>query len=167
MTSGSDDDRPKLSWREIDALRSARRSGDERRPRSRWAEAQAQRAAEEYKHHLDSMFSAATQGGAEGEALAQAVRDTHGSPEFVAACTAYRDQVGWPGDPELLGLFLDSAEQALVVGALETILEGLEAGLLDPSKGLRSQIGSLAEAFDAAIADVAEEILERLEPRAG
>jgi len=161
MTSGSDDDRPKLSWREIDALRGAKRSGDERRPRGRWAEAQAQRAADEYKSHLDSMFSAGAQGGAAGEALAQAVRDAHGTPEFVAACTAYRDQVGWPTDPGLLGLFLDSSEQALVVGALETILEGLEGGLFDPPKGLRSQIASLAEDFDAAIADVAEEIRDR------
>jgi hypothetical protein len=162
MTSGDDDDRPKRSWREIDQLRGAKRSSDEPRPLGRWAEAQAQRAADEYKKHLDSMFSEGAQGGAEGEALAGAMREAHGTPDFVAACTAYRDQVGWPVDPELLGLFLDSGEQALVVGALETILEGLAAELLELSKGLRSQIASLAESFDAAIADVAEEILERL-----
>jgi hypothetical protein len=161
MTSGGDDDRPKLSWREIDQLRGAKRTGDEQRPRGRWAEAQAQRASDEYKKQLDTMFSEG-QGGVEGEALAQAMREAHGTPDFVAACTAFRDQVGWPVEPELLGLFLDSGEQELVVGALESILARLGAEGTVPTKGLRSQIASLAEDFDSAIADVAEEILERL-----
>ena len=161
MTSGDDNDRPKLSWREIDQRRDSRRSGEEQRPRGRWAEAQEKRASDEYKKHLDTMFSE-EQGGAEGEELAQAMREAHGTPEFVSACQAYRDAVGWPIDAELLGLFIDSGEQQLVVGALESILAGVERELLVPSKGLRSQIALLAEDFNSAIADVAEEILERL-----
>ena len=160
MSSG-DDERPKLSWREIDQRRDGTGGGRDPEPRGRYAEAQAKRAAEEVKKQLDSMFSQG-QGGAEGEALATAMRDAHGTPEFVEACKAYRDGVGWPVEAELLGLFLDSGEKELVVGALEAILDGLEAGGDPPGKGLRSQIASLAEDFDAAIADVAEEILERI-----
>lgn len=159
MSSG-DDERPKLSWREIDQLRGAKRSGDAAPPRGRWAEAQAKRASAEYTKQLDAMFSPG-QGGAQGEALAVAMREAHGTPGFVDACRAYRDAVGWPVEPELLGLFLDSGEKELVVGALEAILERLEAGGAPPSKGLRRQISLLAEDFDAAIADVAEEIVER------
>jgi hypothetical protein len=160
MSSG-DDARPKLSWRERDQLRDAKRSGDEPRPRGRWAEAEAKRAADEYKKQLDGMFSQ-EQGGAEGEALAAAMRAAHGTPGFIDACKAYRDGVGWPVEPDLLGLFLDSGDKELVVGALEALLERLDAGGLPLTKGLRSQIALLAEDFDAAIADVAEEIAERL-----
>ena len=159
MTSG-DDDRPRLSWREIDQLRSGKRDSGEPRPRGRRAEADAERASAEYKKQLDSMFSTG-HGGAEGEALAEAMRHAHGTPEFVAACTAYRDQVGFPNDPELLGLFLDSGEHALVVGALENVLSAVSAGDIALPKGLRSQLAMLAEVFDATIADIAEEILEQ------
>ena len=97
----------------------------------------------------------------EGQALAEAMRHAHGTPEFVTACTAYRDQLGFPNDSELLGLFLDSGEHALVVGALEAVLAGVSAGEVALSKGLRSQLAMLAEDFDATIADIAEEILEQ------
>lgn len=160
MTSG-DDDRPRLSWREIDQLRGGKRDSKEPRPQGRRAEAEAERASEEYKKQLDTMFSA-DQGGAEGEALADAMRAAHGTPEFGAACAAYRDGVGYPSDPERLGLFLDSGERTLVVGALEALLSAVASGDVALTKGLRSQIAMLAEDFDAAVADVAEEILERL-----
>ena len=159
MTSG-DDDRPRLSWREIDQLRSGKGDSSEPRPRGRRAEAEAERASAEYRKQLDSMFSSGP-GGAEGEALAEAMRHAHGTPEFVTACIAYRDQLGFPNDSELLGLFLDSGEHALVVGALEAVLAARSAGEMALSKGLRSQLAMLAEDFDATIADIAEEILEQ------
>ena len=160
MNSSGDDERPKLSWKEIDQRRSGGGTREEARPRGRWAEAQAKRASDEYKKQLDGMFSDA-QGGSEGAALADAIRDAHGTPGLAEACIAYRDAVGWPIEAELLGLFLDAGDQALVVGALEVILEGVESGGLEMSKGLRRQVDSLAEDFNAAIADIAEEIVER------
>ena len=158
--SPADDDRPKPTFSERDRMRREGRQG-EPRPRGRWAEAEARRATEQYKRGLDGMFST-SEGGAEGAALAEAMRAAHGTPGLAAACTAYRDGVGWPAEAELLSLFFDCGERELVVGALETALEAIEAGRLEPSKGLRRQIASLAEDFDSAIADVAEEILERL-----
>ena len=160
MTSG-DEDRPKLSWREIDQRRSGTRDSSEPQPRGRRAEAEAKRASEEYKKQLDSMFTT-DPGGAQGAALAETMRTAHGTPDFAAACAAYRDAAGYPNDPELLALFLDSGEQPLVVGALEVILAGVGAGELAVPKGLRAQITMLAEDFDASVADVAEEILESL-----
>ena len=161
--SGRDDDRderPKLSFSERDKLRADREKGYDTRPKGRWAQAQADRASDEYKRQLDSMFSGG-QGGAQGEELAAGMRAAHGTEGFADACRAYRDAVGFPVDPELIGLFLDTGEQELVVGALEMILEGLDAGQLELSKGLKSQVATLAEDFNAAIADVAEEVLER------
>ena len=159
MHSG-DDERPKLSWREIDQRRTGGgRSRDEQRPRGRWAEAQSRRAAESYVKQLDSMF-AKDRGGARGDELAAAMREAHGTDGFAAACRAYRDEIGTPADPELLALFLDTGDAELVVPALEAILALVQAGELAMSKGLRTQVSTLAQDFDARVADVAEEILE-------
>lgn len=163
MTHSGDGDRPKLSYSERDKLR---REGpgpgsDKPRPRGRWAEAQAERATDEYKKHLDSMFSS-DQGGKRGEELAAAMRAAHGGEGFLDACRAYRDEVGYPTDPELIGAFLDTAEPELVTGMLEAVLDGIQANAFELSKSLRRQVTTLAEDFNAGVADVAEEILDGL-----
>jgi hypothetical protein len=160
VTGGRDDDRderPRKSWREIDRARDG--SGhrpEERRPRGAAAEARSQRATAEYLKQIDGIFSA-DQGGAEGERLAEAVREAHGTPELAPACAAYRDAVGFPGDPALLALFLDSGDRGLVVGALRALgvlgAEGL-------SGGLRSQLRMLADDPDDEIAEAAEDALD-------
>ncbi|MEZ4215007.1 MAG: hypothetical protein R3E88_00885 [Myxococcota bacterium] len=161
MARSDDEDRPKRSWREIDQMRSGARPRDEARPRGRWAEAQARRATAQYTKQLDALFSSG-QGGARGEELAAAMREAHGGPDLATACRAYRDEVGVPDAPDLLGLFLDTGDRELVVAALELLLARARAGEDAPSKGLRRQVETLAQDFDAAIADVAEELLEAL-----
>ena len=159
MSSG-DDDRPKLSFSERDKLRRGEHV-ETSRPKGRWAAAREKQAADAYKKQLDSLFSEG-QGGQEGEALAAAMREAHGTPEFIDACKAFRDGVGWPVEPDLIGMFLDSGDEELVVGALEAVLDGITSGQFDPPKSLRTQVGVLAEDFNSSIADVAEEIVERL-----
>ena len=158
MTHSGDDEREKLTFAELDKLR---RGGDDPRGKPRGAEGQAKRASEQYKKELDSLFSDGP-GGQRGEELAQAMRAAHGGDGFVEACRAYRDELGTPLEPDLLGLFLDTGDADLVVGALEAVLAALDAGAeFEATKSLRRQFVTLAEDFDARIADVAEEVVER------
>lgn len=161
MAGSGDGERPKRSWREIDQLRSGARPRDEQRPRGRYAEAQAKRAAAQYTKQLDAMFSTG-EGGARGEELATAMREAHGSPALAEACRAYLAEIGVPADGELLGMFLDAGDAALTAAALEATLARVREGAAELSKGLRRQIETLAEGFDANTADLAEEILELL-----
>jgi len=167
MIDGSvhDDDgleRPKRSWREIDQLRDGtRRRSDEPRPRGRAAEARAKRATEEYVKSLDGLFAKDT-GGAEGDRLAEAIRDAHGSPGLAEACHAYLDALGIPLDPALLSLFLDAPESHLIREALRGLTAGQAEGGLEISGGLRSQLRMLAEDSDDEIAEAAEALLESL-----
>lgn len=160
MTGDRDEDRderPRKSWREIDRARDG--SGhrrEERRPRGAAAEARSQRATAEYLKEIDGLF-ALGRGGAEGERLAAAVREAHGTPELGPACAVYRDALGFPDDPALLALFLDSADRELVVGALRALGPLAGEGL---SGGLRSQLRMLADDADDEIAEAAEEALE-------
>jgi hypothetical protein len=159
--SGDDGDRPRRSWSEIDRLRDKGRSHEERRPRDRHSEARSRQAAERYVKEIDSLFTSAD-GGQEGAALAQAVRDAHGSAELPEACRVYRERFGYPKDLELISLFLDTSDESLVVGTLEALLAAVEAGGAEPGAGLRSQLGVLAEDFNDAIASVAEDIVTAL-----
>lgn len=156
-----DDDRPKLTYSERDRLRREGRSQGEARPKGRHAEAKARRASEQYVKEIDSLFTDAP-GGQEGDALAEAMRAAHGSAELPQACRLYRAAVGFPEDAELATLFLDSSDEELVVGQLETLLAAVEAGRLSPTGSLRSQISILAEDFNDAVASVAEDILAAL-----
>lgn len=164
---GADDDRPgwvereKKSFSELDRQRRERRSSGEARPASPGAKARADRAAKEYVKHLDTLFSAGKSGG-EGERLAHAMREARGTPGLADACRAYRDAVGPPTDAGLVSLFLDSGDTELVLTALEASRAAHEAGELQPTAGLRTQLRMLAEGPDDDVAEAAEELLERL-----
>jgi len=151
-------ERPRRSWREIDQMRDrASAPRDERRPRGAAAEARAKTATHEYLKRADQLF-AGSRGGAEGERLARAMRDAQGTSALAAACAAYRDAVGLPGDPALLALFLDSGERGLVLAALRELAARRARGAA-LAAGLQSQARLLAESADDEIAESAEALL--------
>lgn len=159
-----DDDRPswadreKKSFSELDRLRREGRSG-QRPPGDERARARADAASKRYRKELDSLF-AKDQGGAEGQRLARAMRDAHGTPELAGACRAHRDAVGIPRDPSDLGIYLDCGDPELVVAALEALLELHQSGSLSAGSGLSSQIRMLSQDSDDGIAGAAEDLLE-------
>lgn len=159
-----DDERPereKRSWREIDARRDGAGGSQERGPRGPAERARADAAAKEYIKSIDGMFSAG-QGGADGEALAKAMKDALGTAGLADACRAYRDAVGVPRDEKLLSLFLDSGDTQIVVDAIEALSGLLESEGARLSAGQKSQLRTLALGSDDAVADAAEDLLEQL-----
>lgn len=156
----SDDDR-KLSWREIDQRRDGTYRGEPRKPRGKRAEERSEQATRQYLKEIDKLFSGESVDEA-GGVLAKAVRDAHGTAELDGACLALRDEVGMPGDAGLLSIFLDCKDAALVIAALELLLEMQKRGDAPLSKGIQSQLRVLAQGFDNDVADIAEEILEEL-----
>jgi len=162
MSRDRDDhgERERLSWREIDQLRSGAKRG-ERKPRGKAAEERSAAATKQYLKEADNLFSSA-QGGAEGEQLAKAMRDAHGGASFTQVCRDYRESLGMPRDQSLLALFLDTEESELVVAGLEALLAASERGQLTASSGLRSQVRILSQDFDDAVAEAAEELLGQL-----
>ena len=157
--SGDDrGDRPRLSWREIDQ----RRSGSHPRrdePRGKAADRDRAQQKDQSLSAANALFSM-EKGGKQGEALAKAMRDAHGSGEFEDACRAYADEIGTPNDPSLLSLFLDTGDPSLVIAALEALLSLKNAGSLPIGGGLKSQLRVLEQDRDDAIAGISEELLE-------
>jgi len=156
-----DGDRPKRTFAELDRMR---REGGRRddAPRGHVARVRQEKARRGALEEADSLF-ATDRGGPEGDRLAEAMRDAHGTPDLAAACRAYRDEIGTlPRSAELLSLFLDTGEEELVVAALEALLDLQNAGGIEVSGRLKSQVRVLSQDFNSAIADVAEELLEGL-----
>jgi hypothetical protein len=150
-------ERPRLSWREIDQRRSGGRTREDR-PRGRAAEREQAQQKNEALKEADSLFTM-EQGGEQGAALAKGMRDAHGSSEFPAACRTYSDEIGTPADPALLSLFLDCDDRALIVAALERLLELKNAGSLEVSAGLKSQLRVLEHDADDTVAGISEDLL--------
>lgn len=168
MTPGRDDDprdpgeRPRKSWREIDAARDRARSQApaERRARGPAAEARATAATQHYLRRLEGTLFSKQKGGKEEDRLAGAVRKAHGTPELAAACAAYREALGVPEDLALLALFLDAKDATLLVAVLDALLARAGSGVLPLSPGLRTQLRLLVQSADDAVAERAEALLE-------
>jgi hypothetical protein len=154
-------DREKLSYAERDRLRRERRSSGDAPPRSPAARARVEAANKLYLKEIDHLFAPAGEGGAEGRRLAEVMRDAHGSPGLADACRAYRAAVGVPSERPLLALFLDSGVVELVIDALAGLRTLSDAGSLEVSAGLKSQLRMLVDDADADVAEGAEELLER------
>ena len=161
--SRDDDDRPKKSWRERDAMRNRSRhvSSSEPRPGGPAADARTRAATQQYLKQLGGLFTTA-KGGVEGARLEKALRDAHGTPEHAAACRAYRDALGLPEDHGLLVLFLDARDPELVCAALDALRAAHAAGKLRATSGLRTQLRLLAQDPDDAVAESAEDLLAEL-----
>ena len=152
-------EREKLSWSEIDKLRDKARSPRADRPRGRQARQRAERQTHEALQVADALFRG-DEGGAEGAALATAVRDAHGTSELGQACRDYVAALGVPTSVGLLSIFLDSGQPDLIVPALEALYEQKRAGKLELSGGLRSQLRVLVQEPDDDIAGLSEDLLE-------
>jgi len=151
------DDR-KLTYAERDRMR--REGGPSGgRPKTRRARVEEEKRSAEALKVADSLFTD-EKGGQKGKALADAVREAHGTKDLPAACHAYLEEVGPPPTVELVSIFLDSGEKDLVISGLDELLKQKAAGSLEIEGGLKRQIRILSEDFDDDLASRAEELLE-------
>jgi hypothetical protein len=156
------DDREKLTFSELDRLRREKdRGSGERRPQGAAAQARSKQATTAYLKEADKLFGSGP-GGAAGDSLARAVSESHGTPGFTDACRAYREGVGMPSDASLLSLFLDADDPALVAETIRTLAAAHDAGSVQLSRGIKSQLRVLEQSSDDDVAYEAEELLARL-----
>lgn len=153
------DDGRKLSYSERDRMRrEGRGAGRSERPQSG-----RDRALEEKRSRLalaaaEELFTD-EKGGQLGKALANAVREAHGTKGLAAACQAYLEKVGPPAPGELASIFLDAGEKSISVPVLDELLRQKSQGKLELEGGLKRQIRLLAEDFDDELASRAEDLL--------
>lgn len=152
------DDREKLSYSERDRLRRDRAAGHDRPPQGAGGRRQQEGQREAALKQAESVFS--EEGvGTRGDELAKVIRAAHGTAELPEACHAFVEEVGLPKSVDLLQIFIDTSDATLMVPALEALVARKEAGELDLSAGLKSQLRTLAEDPDDDIAGLSEDLL--------
>lgn len=153
-------DRDKLTFSELDRRRRERGSSGEREPRSKAAQERADAAKKQYMKEIDGLFAKGSK--AEIERLTTAMRDAHGTPALADACRAYQQAAGFPEEPSIISLFLDTGETDMILVGLEALKVGHERETLKITASLRSQLRILSDHSDDEIAETAEELLQAL-----
>jgi len=157
-----DDEREKLSWREIDKRRDRTRhysnegkSFKERTLRSDWAKKQHLREAEK--------FFQGKQGTDTYKAAHAALHEKYGTRDFQEAMEKFLRQFGVPDDWGTLLLILDAHEPKWVQESLMALKRMYEKRSLIEQKGLKGKIKVLAiTTKDKTIRRECEKILEEL-----
>lgn len=161
---GRDDDeeREKLSWREIDKLRDRSRhvsrepkSYQERTLKSEWARKQHLREAEK--------FFQGKKGTEAYKNAYNAIHEKYGSREFPKALKNFLDQFGLPDDWGTLLLVLDYSDPNWVKEALQSLKNMYPSRSLIEQKGFKGKLKVLATTTqDKEIRAECAKILEEL-----
>jgi hypothetical protein len=157
-----DDDREKLSWREIDKMRDHSRhvSGEpksfrERSLRSDWAKKQHLREAEK--------FFQGKKGSEEFKKAYTALHDKYGTPGFEEAAQKFIREFGTPDDWGTLILLLDAKDPAVAKAALGPLKELYPKRTPIEQKGLKGKFKILAMTTrDKNLREETEKALEGL-----
>lgn len=157
-----EDDREKLSWREIDRMRDRsrhvsgeRKSFQERTLRSDWAKKQHLREAEK--------FFQGRKGTDAYKAADRALHEKYGTPDFQEAAKNFLQQFGLPDEWGSLLLILDFHEAKWVKEALAAMKGLYEKRSLLEQKGFKGKVKVLVmTTADKEVRREGERILEEL-----
>jgi hypothetical protein len=153
------DDGRKLSYSERDRLhREGKGAGRRERPQSGHERAMDEKRSRLALAAAEGLFTD-EKGGQAGKALAQAVRDAHGTKDLAAACLAYLEKVGPPGSAELASIFLDAGDKGVSLPVLDDLLRRKRQGDFELEGGLKRQVRLLSQDFDDELASRAEDLL--------
>jgi hypothetical protein len=143
MGRNDDDDREKVSWREIDRRRdrsrhfsSEGRSFQERTLRSDWAKKQHLREAEK--------FFQGRKGTEAYKAAHASLHEKYGTREFQGALDSFLRQFGLPEDWGTLLLVLDAQDSKWVAEALRALKVPYEKRSPLEQKGFKAKVQVLA-----------------------
>ena len=161
MDRHDDEDREKLSWREIDQRRdrsshvSGGKSYKERSLKSDWAKKQHLREAEKFfqgKKGTEAYKKAYT-----------ALNEKYGTPGFKAAAQKFIQEFGMPDDWGTLLLLMDINEPAWVKDAIVALKEMCEKRSPIEQKGFKGKLKILAmTAKDKSLRQEVEKILAEI-----
>jgi hypothetical protein len=160
-----DDEKEKISWREIDRRRDRSphapketrepREGRERSRQSEWIKKQ-------YRKEVDKLFMG-KKGTKKHQKTLSDIERHHGTNQFETSAKAYLDQYGLPDDWNTLSLLLDYSDPEKVSQALAAMKAMYEARSPMEKQGFKAKVDILAMTTrDSDLREMAEETLKTL-----
>jgi hypothetical protein len=157
-----EDEREKISWREIDRRRDRSPYAPKETPGDRVRSRRSEWVMKKYRKEADKLFM-----GKKGTKKHQKVHDDidryQGTDQFETAVKAYLDQYGLPDDWSTLSLLLDYSDPEKVLQALAAMKDLYETRSPIEKQGFKAKVDILAmTASDSDLRDFAEEMLKIL-----
>jgi hypothetical protein len=157
-----EDEREKISWREIDRKKDRSPYAPKEEPQTREKSRRSEWMMKKYRKEVDKLFM-----GKKGTKKHQKALDDidryHGTDQFEAAVKAYLDQYGLPDDWSTLSLLLDYSDAEKVLQALTAMKNLYEARTPMEKQGFKAKVDILAMTTrDNDLRDFAEEMLKTL-----
>ena len=157
-----EDEREKISWREIDRKKDRSPYAPKEIPKDRERSRRSEWVMKKYRKEADKLFM-----GKKGTKKHQKARNDidryHGTDQFEAAVKAYLDQYGLPDDWSTLSLLLDYSDSEEVLKALTAMKELYETRSPMEKQGFKAKVDILAmTASDSDLRDFAEGMLKAL-----
>ncbi|MEW6377458.1 MAG: hypothetical protein AB1502_16915 [Thermodesulfobacteriota bacterium] len=157
-----EDERDKISWREIDRRKDRSPYAPKETPKERERSRRSDWVIKKYRKEADRLFM-----GKKGTKKHQKARNDidryHGTDRFETAVKAYLDQYGLPDDWSTLSLMLDYSDAEKVLQALAAMKNLYESRSPMEKQGFKAKVDILAmTASDSDLRDFAEEMLKTL-----
>lgn len=158
----AEEEREKLSWREIDRRRDRSPYAPQEAPRDQKRSRRSEWVMKKYRKEADKLFMG-KKGTKKHQKAHGDIDRFHGTDQFEAAVKSYIDQYGLPEDWSTLSLLLDYSDSEMVLQVLTKMKELYETRSLIEKQGFRAKVDILAmTANDSDLRDFAEETLKAL-----
>jgi hypothetical protein len=157
-----EDEREKLSWREIDRRRDRSPHAPKETPGERVRSRRSEWVMKKYRKEADKLFMG-KKGTKKHQKAHSDIDRYHGTDQFETAVKNYIDQYGLPDDWSTLSLLLDYSDSEKVLQALAAMKNLYEARSPIEKQGFKAKVDILAmTASDSDLRDFAEEMLKAL-----
>lgn len=157
-----DNEREKLSWREIDRRRDRSPHAPKEPPAERKKSGRSEWIMKKYRKEADKLFMGKK--GTKKHKKAQGDVDRyHGTEQFNEAAKNYLEQYGLPDDWHTLSLLLDYSDPERVLEAIHAMKPLYESRSPIEKQGFKARLDILAmTANHSDLRDAAEEMLKTL-----
>jgi hypothetical protein len=157
-----EDEREKISWREVDRRKDRSPYAPKETPKDRERSRRSEWVMKKYRKEADKLFMGKKGTKKHQKALGDIER-YHSTDQFEAAVKAYLDQYGLPEDWSTLSLLLDYSNPEKVLETLNAMKNLYESRTLMEKQGFKAKVDILAmTASDRDLRDFAEEMLKTL-----
>jgi len=157
-----EDEREKISWREIDKKKDRSPYAPKERPEDRPRSQKSEWRMKQYRKQADKLFMG-EKGTKKHQKAHSDIERYHGTDRFEEAARTYVEQYGLPDDWRTLSLLLDYSDPEIVSQVLSAMKGLYEARTSAEKLGFKAKVDILAmTASNSDLRDSAEEILKTL-----
>lgn len=157
-----EDERERISWREIDRRRDRSPHAPKEKPQDRERSLQSEWRKKQYRKEVEKLFMGKRGTKKHQKALSDIDR-YHGTDQFETAVKAYLDQYGLPDDWSTLSLLLDYSDPEKVLEVLTAMRNLYETRTPMEKQGFKAKLDILAMTTNNSdLRDFSEEMLKTL-----